>query len=160
RRHLQQGGADAGFVGMITKAMKTVGGEHGEDEARLQQRRTHEQAFSVFVRAKAYTEAKSHLDALEQLGGKGWWAQDAKPWQPLSDCAEMYEGMGDLAAALAYYDQAITQLETRRGQLSRDELKTAIAADKGAQYLYFQAARTAMKQKDYGRSFNYAERGK
>lgn len=160
RRHLQQGGANAGFVGMLTKVMKTVGGEHGEAEARLQQQRTHEQAFTVFVRVKAYKEAKSHLDALEQLGDVEWWAQDAKPWQPLSDCGEMYEGLDDLTAALVYYDQAITQLEKRRGQLSRDELKIAIAADKGAQYLYFQAARAAMKQKDYGSSFNYLERGK
>jgi CHAT domain-containing protein len=160
RRHLQQGGADAGFVGKLTNAMQAVGGEHGAAEARLQQQRTHEQAFSVFVRAKAFAEAKLHLDALEQLAGKQWWAQDAKPWQPLSDCAEMYEGLDDVAAALAYYDQAITQIEARRGQLSRDELKTAIAADKGAQYLYFQAARAAMKQGNHARSFDYAERGK
>jgi CHAT domain-containing protein len=32
--------------------------------------------------------------------------------------------------------------------------------ESGAQYLYFQAARAAMKQGDYARSFDYAERGK
>jgi CHAT domain-containing protein len=160
RQHLHHGGADAGFVGDLTKVMTTFGGEHGQAEARLQQRRTHEQALSVFVRVKAYAAAKSHLDALEQLAGQDWWAQDTKPWQPLSDCAELYEGLDDLPTALAYYDQAIAQLEAHRRQLSRDELKTALAADKSAQYLYFQAARAALKQQDWARAFDYTERGK
>jgi CHAT domain-containing protein len=160
KNHLLRGEAEKGFAGLLTQAMKTVGGLHAEAESRLQQQRKHEQAFTVFVRSKAYQEAKSHLDELERLANKVWWAQDPRPWQPLCDCAEMYEGLGDLSTAIEHYDQAITQLEMRRGQLSRDDLKTAIASDKGAQYLYFQAARTAMRMGDHVRSFQYAERGK
>ncbi len=167
RRHMERGGADAGFVGELTKLMGEVGGEHGQAEALLQQRRTHEQAFSMFVRVKDYAAAKRHLEALEQLAGIEWWARDAKPWQILCDIGEMNEGLGELSKseqlydrALRSYDRAIQELEARRKELSRDELKTALAADKSAQYLYFLASRVATKQKEYARAFAYAERGK
>ena len=43
------------------------------------------------------------------------------------------------------YTEAIDQLERRRSLLSRDELKTALAANFGVQYLYFQAVRAGLK---------------
>ncbi len=160
RRHIEQGGADAGFTGDLSRVMAEIGGEHGAAEVRLQRQRTHEQAFSMFVRTKAYRDAEKHLEALRQIAGESWWKQDARPWQSLSDCAELYEGLGELERALCYYELAIAELEGRRSQLSRDELKTALAADKGAQYLYFLAACAAIKQGDHRRAFDYAERGK
>jgi tetratricopeptide (TPR) repeat protein len=160
RQYLNRGGADAGFAGQISQRLQEVGGSAAQAEARLQRIRTHEQAFSVFVRVKSYQEAKSHLEALRQLAGDDWWSDDAKPWQLLSDCGEMQEGLGSFTEALKYYDLAIQQLDSRRNQLSRDELKTALSGDKGAQYLYFQAARTAIRNKQYELAFDYAERGK
>ena len=140
--------------------MQGLGNHLGEREARLQQRRTHEQAFSLFVRVKAYAEAKTHLEALEQFDGPRWWESDSRPWQPLSDYGETYEGLGEYARALEYYDVAILALETRRGQLGRDELKSVLVGDKGAQYLYLFAARTATKLGACARAFGYCERGK
>lgn len=160
RRHLAEGGADAGFASKMTELMARFGGDRGQAEVRLQQRRTHEQAFAVFVRVKAYADAQEHLRALERIAGKKWWAEDAKPWQPLCDCAEMHEGLGDLPSALDCYGLAIERLEARRSLLSRDDLKTALASDKGSRYLYFLAARAAMKMGDGALAFHYAERGK
>jgi CHAT domain-containing protein len=160
RRHILAGGADAGFTGTLTDLMQRFGGTHGQHEAQIQKRRTHEQAFTMFVRVKAYDEAKTQLDQLEALSGTEWWREDQRPWQPLSDCAEMYEGLGQIDTAMQYYERSITELERRRGQLSRDELKTALSADRGVQYLYFQAARAAMRKKDYAYAFVLAERGK
>lgn len=118
----------------------------GQDEVRRQQERDYELAFTMMVRCKAFDKAKPYLEALEKLGGKDWWQRNDQPWLSLSDCAEMYEGLGQLTTALTYYDRAIGELERRRHQLSRDQLKTAMAGDKGVQYLYFLAARTALKQ--------------
>lgn len=160
RRHVRAGGADAGFTGQLTELMKTYGGAHGAAEAALQQRRTHEQAFAAFVMVRAYDDAWEHLQALERLGGPEWWKADARPWQPLCDIGEVHEARGGADRALECYDRAIEQLESRRGFLSRDELKVALASDKGAQYLYFLAARAAVKAGDASRGFDYAERGK
>jgi CHAT domain-containing protein len=160
QQHLEHGGANAGFIGQLTNVMAQFGGAQGQAEVRLQQRRTHEQAFTTFVMVKAYREAQIHLQELERLDGPGWWASDGRPWQHLCGIAEMYEGLNDLELALAHYEQAITQLEARRSQLSRDELKTALASEKSAQYLYFLASRAAMKNGEGARSFDHAERGK
>lgn len=160
RTHILAGGADAGFTGMLTNLMQNFGGLHGEQEAQLQKRRTHEQGFLMFLRVKSYAEAKTQLDQIEALAGPEWWMEDKRPWQPLSDCAEMYEGLGQHDTAMKYYERAITELERRRGQLTRDELKTALSADRGVQYLYFMAARASMRKKDYAHAFVLAERGK
>jgi len=160
RRYLEAGGANAGFAGQLSDLMQSAGGEHGAMEAALQERRTHEQAFSAFVMVHEYDDALTHFTALETLGGAEWWKDDAKPWQPLCDCAEMFEALGDMARARRCYDQAIDALEQRRAFLSRDELKVALASDKGAQYLYFLAARAAVRDGDAAGGFDYAERGK
>jgi hypothetical protein len=75
-------------------------------------------------------------------------------------CAEMHEALGDLPAALRSCDLAITSLEARRRLLTRDELKSALAADRSAQYLYFLAARAALKTGDRARALRYLENGK
>ena len=143
RRYLAKGGANAGFTGKLAALMQTLGGEQGQREALRQRERSLEQAFGFMVRVKAFAEAKSYLSELIKLAGQDWWDRDAQPWLNLSDCGEMHEGLGDLEKALEYYQRAIAELEARRNQLSRDELKTALAAGSGPQYLYFQAARAA-----------------
>lgn len=151
-----------------------VFGAQGQAEQQLQQQRLHDQAASAFVRLKAYAEARLHLDALEQSAGAEWWRDLERPWEALSDYGEMYEGLGQLERALTAYDQAIGLLEARRQQLSRDELKTALAAGRSPQYVYFYAARAAQKLQAHlaqagdlaqgraavARAFDYAERGK
>jgi CHAT domain-containing protein/tetratricopeptide (TPR) repeat protein len=160
RRFLEQGGADAGFTGILTQLMEQVGGSHGQAERGLQDRRTHQNAFTMWVRLDNFEEARQHLEALENLDGPEWWRQESQPWQYLSDCAEMYDGLGNPEKALEYFDKAIEMLEARRALLSRDELKTALAADKGAMYLYFLAARTAVKVKQYALAFSFTEKAK
>jgi Uncharacterized protein conserved in bacteria len=125
-----------------------------------QQGHDYEQAFSAFVRLRAYEKANHYLDALRLSAGERWWAATSKPWLSLSDCGEMYEGLNDLEQAVQYYDRAIEAIEARRSQLSRNELRTALAADKGVQFLYFQTARALFKSGDERRAFDYAERGK
>ena len=171
RRYMTKGGTNAGFVGALAGVMKDFGGEQGQQEVLRQKERANDQAFTFFVRIRAYGEAKEYFDELVRVAGEDWLRRDAQPWLALSNCAEMYEGLGEWKTALDYYDRAINELEARRNQLSRDELRTALVAGKGPQYLYFQAARAALtlaKQvEDRGqtelytvRAFNYAERGK
>ena len=146
-RYLTKQGAFLDF----TKAL-------GPTEVQRQQERDYELAFTMMVRCKAFAKAKPYLAALEQLGGVAWWQRNDQPWLSLSDCAEMYEGLGQLDTALDLYDQAIEALEQRRHQLTLDQLKTAMAGDKGAQYLYFLAARTALKQYNVTKTQSAAER--
>jgi hypothetical protein len=73
---------------------------------------------------------------------------------------EMYEGLADYSKALTWYERAVQALEERRAQLTRDELKTALGADKGASYLYLQAARAALRTGAAERAFAVVERGK
>jgi hypothetical protein len=159
-RHLECGGADAGFIGTLSKFMGSMGGTQGQAELSRQQERTHEQALAFLVANGAYSAAQPHLEALEEKAGKDWWKRSAQPWQELCTCGEMFEGLQDLQAALDHYDEAIAQLEARRSWLSRDELKAALASDKSVQYLYFLAARAALRSGDKARSFCYAESGK
>lgn len=143
--YLEQGGANAGFTGVLAQFMGRFGGTAGQQQAQLQDQHSLEQAFAFMVRCKAFDKAKAYVQRLEQIAGPGWWQADAKPWQLLSDYAEMYEGLGDLATSLHYYQTATEALETRRHLLSRDDLKTALAADQGASFLYLAAAQVALK---------------
>jgi CHAT domain-containing protein len=172
-RYMGRGGATAGFIGQLTNVL-AMAGSTGKAEVQRQQERNYSLAFSFMIRIKAYDEAHGYLQKLLQVGGEDWWSHDERPWLGLSDCAEMYEGLGRLPEALAYYDRAIAALEERRKLLSRDELKTAMASDKGAQYLYFLAARAALKLSEAeqqagdrgkakthaSRAFDYVERGR
>ena len=160
REYVGAGGANAGFVGDILEVLQEHGGSRGSAEAMLQQRRTHQQAFAAFVAVRAYDDAALHRQALETLDGAEWWRNDSRPWQPLCDSAELHEARGDGQRARADYDRAIDELESRRASLSRDELKVALASDKGAQYLYFLAARAAVRAGDAAAGLAYAERGK
>ena len=137
--------AGAGLSGALITAMRSLSTVRGQQEADIADRRAVEQSFSFMVRAKAYPRAAAHLQVLERIAGRDWWTADERPWRSLSDIAEMHEGLGDLREALDVYTQAIDQLEDRRSLLSRDELKTALAADLGVQYLYFQAVRAALR---------------
>lgn len=160
RAYVQAGGANAGLGGQITKVMQAAGGELAAAEVALQVRRTHEQAFTAFVMVHAYDDAAEHLQALERVAGTDWWKDDSKPWQPLCDMAELHENQGDMARARTCYTLAVEQLESRRAFLSRDELKVALASDKGAQYVYLLAARAAVRAGDAAAGFSYAERAK
>ncbi len=160
RAYVQAGGANAGLGGEITKVMEAAGGAHAAAEVALQRRRTHEQAFTAFVMVHAYQDAARHLAALEDVAGTDWWKDDGKPWQPLCDMAELYENLGDLPRARECYTRAVEQLEQRRAFLSRDELKVALASDKGAQYVYLLAARAAVEAGDAAAGFAFAERAK
>jgi CHAT domain-containing protein len=121
------------------------GGAQGQAEINRQHENNLENAFSFMVRVKSYTNAKLYLDQLVNLAGDNWPLRNAHPWEALGDEGEMYEGLKDYENALSYYDRAIAAFEARRSQLSRDELKTALAGSKGIQYVYFQASRTASK---------------
>jgi CHAT domain-containing protein len=160
RRHLAAGGANAGLAGDIAGVMQQFGGEDGQHVASLQQQRTHLSAFMFFVNVRHYDEARTHLVELERITGKGWWENDQQPWVPLIKCAEMYEGLDDPDRQMECYDRAIEQLEARRDGLTLDELKVSLASEEGAQYLYFRAARAAIRAGGGARAFDYAERGK
>lgn len=170
QRYFAAGDHSANVLAKLLAAVRP----QDQAEQLLQQQRLHEQAAAVFVGLKAYAEARRHLLALEQLDGAEWWRDLERPWEALADYGEMYEGLGQLEQALAAYDQAIQLLDARRQQLSRDELKTALAAGRSPQYLYFSAARAAQKLQAQlaqagdlaqarvavARAFDYAERGK
>ncbi|MCB9277668.1 MAG: CHAT domain-containing protein [Lewinellaceae bacterium] len=166
RKYMEKGGANSGLSGALSKVMNQAG-NLGQAEMKLQEFRSHFQAFSMWVRIKQYAEAFKHLKKLEELEGQDWMLKDPSPWQALCDVGEMYEGLSggnylssNAMKALTAYSKAVDTLESRRSHLSRDELKTAISAGKGAQYLYFLTARLAMRMKNYDLSYRYAQKGK
>jgi CHAT domain-containing protein len=159
-RHLAAGGANAGFPGILGKIISGSGGKFGEAEQRVQQIRTHKQAFAFFARNKAWERARVELSALERMDGEEWWKREERPWEELCSRGEVHEGLGNLPAALRSYNQAMSELEARRKLLTRDELKSAFAGNRNAQYVYFLAARAAMKSGDRAGSFRYVENGK
>lgn len=167
-RYLTRSNIDNEFISKLTSIMQEFAGQQGQMEVQRQKERVYENAFSFMVHAKAYENARIYLNELIKLKGQNWWMDDRQPWTFLTDCAEMYEGLKDWQKAIEYYDKAIEQLETRRNQLSRDELKISIAAGSSAQYLYFQAARVSLilaeetqnKDKYAKLAFSYAESGK
>jgi CHAT domain-containing protein len=92
----------------------------------------------------------------------------------LANCGEIYEGLERWSEAFEYYDRAIANFEQQRGQLTVAELKAALASDSNAQFMYFNAARTALKDREAAlaagdtqaataaveRSLHYIEQGK
>lgn len=167
REHLRNLLPGEGFAGELSALIRASGGDHLKAEQLLEQRRHLEQAFTMFVRLKAYGEAYQYLEKLELLAGSAWWRDGEHPWQSLSEMGEMYEGLATtsgektgLTRALEVYELAIGLLEERRGELTRDELKTALASDKSAQYLYGYAARAATRLGDSPKAFLLAEKAK
>jgi CHAT domain-containing protein len=174
QRYLDQGGAAGGFSGHLAQRMAARFGPGGQLLADDRPAQNHEFAATFFNRLRAYPEARTQLDALDRLRGPDWWAQSVQSWEILSLYGEVHEGLGQLTAALDHYDRAIQVLESQRSRLSGDELKTALAGAVSSQYLYFYAARTALKLQtqaeqsgdavqadDYAaRAFAYAEQGR
>ncbi|MCB0571297.1 MAG: CHAT domain-containing protein [Phaeodactylibacter sp.] len=134
--------------------------QDGEQLRRMQRRNQMEQAMSLWVKLRQYHEAAAVWAELEKSEGKRWWHDNATPWKLLCDAAEFSEGLGQNSEALHYCEQAIQLLESRRNELSRDELRTALANDRGTQYLYFLGARLAFHKGDAILALHYAERGK
>ncbi len=166
RSFLERGDEGSGLSGQLARIMENAGSQ-GQAEIELRKYRNNLQAFSMWVRIKQYGEAYKYYKKLEETWGKDWMLRDSKPWQLLSNAGEMFEGLAGekyqsshAMNALTVYAKAIEMLENRRNQLSRDELKTALSADKGAQYLYFLASRLAMKMKNHELSYRYAQKGK
>jgi tetratricopeptide (TPR) repeat protein len=111
-------------------------------------RNIQKQALLFFIRNQFYSEAEPFLKELMALDGPNWWALDGAAWDNLSMAGEVHEGLERWDEALHSYGQAMEIFEQRRHQLSSDELKTALASDSQAQYMYFQAARTALKARE------------
>ena len=154
-RHHAERKAQAGIPGIMEKLLFGAGGKLGEAEQRIQQRRTHEQAFAFFTKTKTWERARTELQTLEAMDGPDWWKQSEKPWEEWGTQAEMHEGLGVLPATLRSCDAAIRELEARRKLLTRDELKSAFAANRTTQSLYFLAARAAIASGDQARAFHY-----
>jgi len=153
---------------------------HGRNEnnyeAEIQRKHEYENdaSFTFMIKLKAYSKAKQYLEELERSAGSDWYKQNGHPWESLADYGEMYEGLDDLESGLDSYQKAIDELESRRYLLRQDQLKKSLAAVKGSQYLYFQAARAALKlyekartvgnsgleKKYFAQAFNNAEHGK
>lgn len=119
-----------------------------------------EQTFNMWVKLQQYEEAHGAWLRRCALEDEQWWERDHAPWKIGSTIAEIFEGLGDYDKAMEYCSRSLEQLDHRRNELSRDELKTAIANDRGAQFLYHQGARLAWRQEDPVGAFNFAERGK
>jgi CHAT domain-containing protein len=145
KQYLAAEAKNSGFTGSLVDIMAAVAGERGQAESRRKAENDLELAVIFFTRCKAYSDAHQSLEALIQSAGPDWWRRNSRAWLSLADCGEIYEGLEQWEQALGFYTQAIGELEQRRTQLSRDDLKTALAGDKGTQYLYFMAARAACK---------------
>lgn len=171
QRYLNRGGANSGFMGQMATLIGSVFGEEGKNIATRQSWETHKLAAVFFTITKAYAEAKTHLQALEQMAGPEWWKGQPRPWEPLLDYGEVYAGLNRPITALRFYERAITELEAQRRTLSRDELKVALVSGLHAQRIYFGSACAALdaaqqtterveRDRFVSRAFDYAERGK
>jgi CHAT domain-containing protein/tetratricopeptide (TPR) repeat protein len=170
----RQYSAGTDFTDNLASVLGQLAGPNGVKEVVRQRENKLESAFSFMVRIRRYEEAKSYLDKLIKSAGEDWLLRENRPWESFEDWGEMCEGLGDLKKALIYYDLGMEEFERRRVHMSRDELKTAIAGSKGVQFLYFNAARTAVKlaqksekERDFesvklnlNRAFDYGERGR
>ncbi len=162
-----------GRVVAASLKLVTSDGQAGELQA-LIQRKWDEQMALLFTGLRAWAEAKKHLDALEENDGEEWWKLSMRPWLALTVYGLVYEGLEQRDQAADLFEKAVTELETRRERLSRDDLKTGLAGDWSAQSLYFSATRYSLKlwTEATGRgdtsssgthaaqAFAYAERGK
>jgi CHAT domain-containing protein/tetratricopeptide (TPR) repeat protein len=159
-RYLAQSGADSGLSGQLTAMMRAHGGTQGEVEARRQRQRSAEQRLGFMVVNRAWPQARQALDALRSEAGRDWWQSSYHPWEDLRLVAEIEEAEGHYDAALASYSQAIDLLEARRSALRRDDLKLAIAGERGAQDLYFMASRAALRAGRLESAFDYMQGGR
>lgn len=168
------GGVAYGFIGDLMRIMGAGGTERGEAEQKKQEERNHELAFTFYVRSKAYDDAKRELDQLIAMSGEEWWQGQQRPWSSLETCAELYEYLNQLEAAIEYHNQAIKIYEEQRAELTRDDFKTSLGGESSSQDMFFRAARTAVKLRQAAEergnqgglrlysslAFDYAERGK
>lgn len=174
QRYLDKGGAASGYLGDLTGRVAQHFGEAGLALSEHRIGNTHRFAAEFFLRAQVFEKARFHLRAVESCAGPDWWRDSPRPWETRELYGETAEGLGSYVQALEHYDDAITLLEARRGLLTRDDLRLSVAAETGSRFLYFRAARTALKlhqqARDGGedaqagawaeRAFHYAERGK
>jgi len=168
---MASGGHSNGLVEQLLVTLEQTGAEPASRERANAARRALEQEFSFMVRVEHYARASRAADALVRIAGPQWWNRvDGKPWVELSELGELYEGLEDYEQAVESYEQAIEQLERRRRHLSRDELKTALSADHGVQFMYFQAVRAALRRAErltgqarravLARAFEFSERAR
>lgn len=154
--------------GLLGRVLGRVGPLKAEIE--LARQRLDEQAAAFLCRVRDYRGALRHFEALERRGGAQWWTHLDRPWELLSDYGAAREAVGELSQAQDLHAEAVAQLEARRAQLRRDELKTALGGSTGAAGVYLAAARTGLRRSEAARgaesqalaarAFTDAERGR
>lgn len=133
---------------------------HDDDLKTTKHRHFWEQAFGMWVKLTHFDRALEAWEKRCDLEDEQWWERENAPWRTGSYVAEMYEGLAKYDLAFSYCERCLEMLDQRRTELSRDELRTAIANDRGAQYLYHLGARLAIQQHDPEKAFFYIEQGK
>ncbi len=172
-RFMNRGSANAGFVGNLVKYLGSAS-PTGEQERTAQEQRNNELAAAFMLRCKRYDKALEYFSKVEELGGPDWWTKTDAPWETASDYGETFEGLGRYNTALEWYNRGIDRLERNRALLSYDELKIALASQRSSRFIYFNAARVALKLKEAAQlagdantsnscarlAFSYAEAGR
>lgn len=133
---------------------------HDEDLKVIKHRYFREQAFTMWVQLKQYERAREAWQKRCELDDDQWWEREHSPWRTGCYVAEMHEALGEFDLALLFCERSLDMLDQRRNELSRDELRTAIANDRGAQFLYHLGARLALRQDQPEKAFLYIEQGK
>jgi CHAT domain-containing protein/tetratricopeptide (TPR) repeat protein len=172
-RFLKRGSANAGFVGNLVEYLGSASAT-GEQERKAQEQRNHELAATFMLRCKRYDKALEYFSRVEEFGGRDWWTKTDVPWEVASDYGETFEGVGQYNTALDWYNRGIDRLERNRALLTYDELKIALASQRSSRFIYFNAARVALKLKEAAQpgndasaaiscarlAFSYAEAGR
>ena len=120
----------------------------GALESRRQSENVEEQSAIFMLRLRQYERAQQHFDRLQELAGPEWWKRNSAPWASQSDLGETCEGLGQLVQALKWYESGIADLEAYSRRVSADEWKIALAGRGSSRFLYFYAARCALKLMD------------
>ncbi len=102
--------------------------------------------LTLLARVRLHDDAVVILEGLEREWGPNWWSLYEYPvWDNLSVMGQVSQGSGAFKKAFGYFELAMDAFEKRRGQLSVDDHKVAIAGDSQVQELYFGAAHAAAR---------------
>lgn len=164
REKAREYGLDCANI-ILTKSVPTIFGLDFNTASGQYLQQNHDyhsinQIFSLLIRLQLYKEAEQWYEKLCAQFGAQWWKREKYPWLEISSIAEMYEGLGDNNGAMIHYEEAINLFEQYRSELTRDDLKTAIADMQNMVYTVGYAIRCAFKVNQQEKAFRYAEGAK
>ncbi|MCR3750283.1 CHAT domain-containing protein [Lentzea californiensis] len=132
--------ASDAFERYLTQALSTV---DDTVEGLREKRHLWREGLALQVNAGNRHRARTHLAELARTGDP-WWAALGPAWLMLDLRARLLELEGDLPAASAVLDDALTRIESVRATLRREDAKRSFFGTDDVQNAYLDAVRVAL----------------